>query len=316
MVAFALAAALAAVSSGGVAGQVTEGPTCPVQHAGETCTRPYAAHVTAASGGSEVAATDAGADGSYRLELAPGDYTVCARPPTPSTFPREACRDAHVDAGRDTRVDLELDTGIRGASGGGGGGGSGPARPHIVQSPIPFPAQRKREMRAYAQRHYGLNRYTLVDPHVIVEHVTAINSYSATWKTFASDAPDPELHERPGTCSHFVIDRDGTIHELVPLGLMCRHTVGLNWTAFGIEHVGLSDAQVMGDARQLDASLRLTCWLKARYRIALRNVIGHNESLSSPYHHERVARLRHQTHADMQHATMTRYRALLRRRCP
>jgi N-acetylmuramoyl-L-alanine amidase len=190
-----------------------------------------------------------------------------------------------------------------------------PARPHIVQSPIPFPAHRKREMRAYARRHYGLNRYTLVHPHVIVEHVTAVNTFRATWNTFASDAPDPELHERPGTCSHFVVDRDGTIHQLVPLGVMCRHTVGLNWTAIGIEHVGLSDPQVMGDARQLDASLRLTCWLKARYGIALRNVIGHNESLSSPYHHERVARLRNQTHGDMRHATMTRYRAALRRRC-
>src|SRR5436305_15338839 len=97
---------------------------------------------------------------------------------------------------------------------------------------------------------------------------------------------------------------------------MCRHTVGLNWTAFGIEHVGLSDAQVMGDARQRDASLRLTCWLKARYRIAIRNVIGHNESLSSPYHHERVAALRHQTHADWTHAEMTPVRARLARyRC-
>jgi beta-N-acetylhexosaminidase len=50
----------------------------------------------------------------------------------------------------------------------------------------------------------------------------------------------------------------------------------------------------------------------ARFGIRRRNVIGHAESLSSPYHHERVARLRHQTHGDMQHSTMTRYRRLLR----
>ena len=110
-----------------------------------------------------------------------------------------------------------------------------------------------------------------------------------------------------------MVDRDGTIHQLVRLRLMCRHTVGLNWTAIGIEHVGLSDAQVMGDARQLRASLRLTRWLQARYGIATRNVIGHAESLSSPYHRERVARLRHQTHGDMAHPTMVRYRRLLRR---
>jgi beta-N-acetylhexosaminidase len=92
---------------------------------------------------------------------------------------------------------------------------------------------------------------------------------------------------------------------------MCRHTVGLNDRAIGIEHVGTSDAQVMGDRRQLRASLRLTRWLQARFGIATRNVIGHAESLSSPYHHERVARLRTQTHGDMQHASMRRYRRLL-----
>jgi len=185
-------------------------------------------------------------------------------------------------------------------------------RPPIAWDPIPFPAHRKAEMRAYAKRHYRLDRFTLIRPKVIVEHMTANSSFGATFNTFASDAPDPELHERPGTCSHFVVDQAGTIHQLVPLGLMCRHTVGLNWTAIGIEHVGLSDGALMGDARQLRASVRLTKWLMGRYGIARRNVIGHNESLTSPYHRERVARLRDQTHADMRHATMVRYRRLLR----
>jgi N-acetylmuramoyl-L-alanine amidase len=41
-------------------------------------------------------------------------------------------------------------------------------------------------------------------------------------------------------------------------------------------------------------------------------VIGHNESLRSPYHRERVARLRRQTHGDMATPAMRRYRARLR----
>jgi N-acetyl-anhydromuramyl-L-alanine amidase AmpD len=92
---------------------------------------------------------------------------------------------------------------------------------------------------------------------------------------------------------------------------MCRHTVGLNYTAFGIEHVGSSDAQILGNARQIAASLRLTRWLRCRYGIAVKNVIGHNESLSSPYHRERVARLRNQTHGDWRKASMDRYRKML-----
>jgi N-acetylmuramoyl-L-alanine amidase len=92
---------------------------------------------------------------------------------------------------------------------------------------------------------------------------------------------------------------------------MCRHTVGLNYTAIGIEHVGTSDAQLLGNRRQLGASLRLTRMLQGRFGIATRDVIGHAESLSSPYHRERVARLRTQTHADLPKVAMDRYRRAL-----
>jgi N-acetylmuramoyl-L-alanine amidase len=183
-----------------------------------------------------------------------------------------------------------------------------PPRPAIVQDPIPYPAQRRRELRAYARRHYGRNTALLKDPKVIVEHVTVTRSFRATFNTFAPDVADPELHELPGVCSHYVVDRGGRIHQLVSLRYMCRHTVGLNWTAIGIEHVGFSDAQVLGNRRQLRASLRLTRWLQARFGIATRNVIGHAESLSSPYHHERVRRLRTQTHGDWAHRDMVVYR--------
>jgi N-acetylmuramoyl-L-alanine amidase len=186
-----------------------------------------------------------------------------------------------------------------------------PPRPAIVQDPIPYGAGRRAAMRAYSQRHYGFRRAALRDPKVIVEHLTANTSYSATWSTFAADAPDPELHERPGVCAHFVIDRRGRIHQLVPLRLMCRHTVGLNWTAIGIEHVGTSEASVWANRRMRSASLRLTRWLQGRFAIERRDVIGHNESLSSPYHRERVARLRTQTHADWPRAWMKRYRRAL-----
>jgi len=185
-------------------------------------------------------------------------------------------------------------------------------RPPIVQRPIPFGTERKRETAAYARRHYGLNTFRLRDPHVIVEHLTVTPSIAATYNTFAPDRPDPELHELPNVCSHFVVGQDGTIVQFVPLSIMCRHTVGLNWTAFGIEHVGSRDSDLLGNPRQLQASLRLTEWLRCRYGIKVRDVIGHNESLSSPYHRERVARLRRQTHGDLATPAMRQYRARLR----
>jgi N-acetylmuramoyl-L-alanine amidase len=187
------------------------------------------------------------------------------------------------------------------------------APPAVTWRPIPFPDRRRQEMRDYAQRHYGIDDYRLRRPRVIVEHYTVTNSFAPVFNTFAQDAPDPELHELPGVCTHYVIDKDGTIYQLVSTALMCRHTVGLNWTAIGIEHVGMSDAQVTGNRRQLRASLRLTRSLQGRFVIRTHNVIGHNESLSSPFHRERVARLRTQTHGDFRRATMRRYRRALAR---
>ena len=188
------------------------------------------------------------------------------------------------------------------------GGGAAAPKPRIVWKPIPFGPERRAQMEAYAIRHYGIHTWKLVDPHVIVEHYTANDSFSATWNTFANDSPDPELHELPGDCAQFVIDTNGTIYQLVPLDTMCRHTVGLNYTAIGIEHVGTSDAQILHDPRQLQASLDLTLWLMARFHISLPNVIGHAESLTSPYHRELYAPWRCQTHADWQHADMVIYR--------
>ena len=85
------------------------------------------------------------------------------------------------------------------------------------------------------------------DPQVIVQHFTVTDTFQPVFDYFSVNAPDPELGELPGVCAHYVIDRDGTIYELVPPRIMCRHTVGLNYTAIGIEHVGRSDAQVMGN---------------------------------------------------------------------
>jgi N-acetylmuramoyl-L-alanine amidase len=186
-----------------------------------------------------------------------------------------------------------------------------PAKPHVVWKPIPYGAARKAEMAHYAQFHYGIHSWRL-HAKLIVEHYTATASFAPVWNAFASDRPDPELGQLPGTCAHFVIDRDGTIYQLVPLTVMCRHTVGLNYAAIGIEHVGTSDAQILHDPAQLRASLRLTAWLTHRFHIAVKNVIGHNESLSSRFHKELYAPWRHQTHGDWRHADMNVYRARLR----
>ncbi|MFN8125659.1 MAG: peptidoglycan recognition family protein [Candidatus Nanopelagicales bacterium] len=187
------------------------------------------------------------------------------------------------------------------------------ARPRIVQELIPFGKQRKAQMARYSRIHYGKGEWRL-HPRGVVEHFTATNSLASVFATFRSNAPDPELGQLPGTCAHFVIDRDGTIYQLVSLRVRCRHTVGLNHRMIGIEHVGMSDGDVMGDRRQRRASLRLTSWLVARYGLSTGDVIGHSESLDSRFRKERYGPWRCQTHGDFTRSTMDRYRKLLNRR--
>jgi beta-N-acetylhexosaminidase len=190
------------------------------------------------------------------------------------------------------------------------------ARPPIVNDLIPFGPKRKREMAAYSERHYGQHKWRLRHPRVIVEHVSQTSSAAAVFNTFAPDVPDVELGELPNVCAHFVIGSSGRIYKLVNLRTRCRHTVGLNWTAIGIEHVGYADSDVLGSRSQMHASLWLTRYLRCRFQIGVGNVIGHAESLSSPYHHELVPNLRRQTHGDLKHGAMRVYRHKLARMRP
>ncbi len=183
-----------------------------------------------------------------------------------------------------------------------------PAQPPVIQRRIPFGEKRKADTRRYAKRHYGIDDHRLREPKVIVEHFTVTNTFAATFNTFAPNHPDPTFHELPNTCAHYVIDRDGKIYQLVSRATICRHAVGLNHTSVGIEHVGRSDAEVIGNRRQLRSSLALTRWLQDRYDIRTRDVIGHAEALTSPHYRERVERFRGQTHSDFSPKTMRDYR--------
>jgi hypothetical protein len=161
-------------------------------------------------------------------------------------------------------------------------------RPPIVHQPVPYPASRKDEMAEYAHRHYGVSKWKL-SPRMVVLHFTASGAGSepGVHALFSSDQPN--LGELPGVCAHFVVDQDGTIYQQVPLGVMCRHTIGLNHVAVGIEMIqetGSSshwaDQQILHRPAQRRGVVRLVRWLLARYHIPRRNVIGHAMAHDSP----------------------------------
>jgi hypothetical protein len=187
-------------------------------------------------------------------------------------------------------------------------------KPRIHKWLIPYPKRRRRQMAAYSKRHYGKREWRLLYPKVIVEHISVTRTTREVWNTFAPNRPDPEYGELPGVCSHLVVSKKGRIFKLVPVSIRCRHTVGLNHVSIGIEHVGFRDGDVLGNKRQLRRSLRLTQWLRCRFAIRIRNVIGHNESLSSPFYKELDPDFRGRTHADWSHKHMKIYRRKLRNR--
>ncbi|HEX6845067.1 MAG TPA: peptidoglycan recognition family protein [Actinomycetota bacterium] len=185
-------------------------------------------------------------------------------------------------------------------------------KPTIVQDPIPYGAKRRRQMAAYSDRHYGERTWHLTAPEVIVEHYTDGTTYAGAWNTFAANGT--HNGEKPGTCTHFIVDRDGTIYQLVPLWVRCRHAVGMNHTSIGIEHVGTSDRMVLGNDRQMRASLRLTAWLMARFDVNIGHVEGHRETLESTERLELYPSWQCLVHADFPHAAMKEYRTRLKQR--
>ena len=186
------------------------------------------------------------------------------------------------------------------------------AKPRIAKQLIPYPQSRKDDMAAYSNRHYGQYKWQLTDPKLIVIHFAVAGSVGAIYNTFAPNRPDVEYGELPGVCSQYAVGAKGGAVRFVPDSVRCRHVVGLNHVSIGIEHVGFSDAEVLGRKPQLRGSLRLTQWLRCRFKIPIEGVIGHAESLSSPFYKELDPDFRGRTHGDFRRASMRVYRRELR----
>ena len=95
----------------GIQGVVTYGPTCPVQRAGgPSCVRKYSADVTVRQGDKTVTTFRSASDGSFKVSLQPGTYTLTS---TQSGLPILKPLDVTVKPHSFTTVTVEFDSGIR-----------------------------------------------------------------------------------------------------------------------------------------------------------------------------------------------------------
>ena len=101
------------VTDSGVQGEVRIGPVNPVEQPGVPNDAPYAAtlRIARASDGKVVAETRSGADGSYRVALAPGRYVL--QPVNGTPLPIAQSQEFTVSAGQFTTVRVDYDSGIR-----------------------------------------------------------------------------------------------------------------------------------------------------------------------------------------------------------
>lgn len=101
----------AAVGGSGLRGTVMRGPVVPVCRVGQSCDAPAARVVLVFRRAGREARTTTGADGRYRIALAPGTWTVSLT--RTGLGSRISPREVVVVRGRFRVVDLAIDTGIR-----------------------------------------------------------------------------------------------------------------------------------------------------------------------------------------------------------
>jgi N-acetylmuramoyl-L-alanine amidase len=150
----------------------------------------------------------------------------------------------------------------------------------IKSRPISFSQERIDLTLAYRRIHQDPHaKDILIQPRMIILHWTGINSLDSTWHYFnrtRAEAARPELSAagEVNVSAHFLVDRDGTIFQLMPETWMARHCIGLNHVAIGIENVGDGEKFPLTDA-QAKANAALVRYLKATYPIDY--LIGHME---------------------------------------
>jgi N-acetyl-anhydromuramyl-L-alanine amidase AmpD len=95
---------------------------------------------------------------------------------------------------------------------------------------------------------------TLAQRNLVVLHITAGPTARSAINTFqASVAP----HR---VSAHFVVDRDGTVFQLVPLEETAWHASSVNSRSIGIEHAAVPGT-LMATDEQYAASAKLVAWL-------------------------------------------------------
>jgi N-acetylmuramoyl-L-alanine amidase len=162
--------------------------------------------------------------------------------------------------------------------------------PYATQVPI-FDGQRLLLTSVYSRVHYGKETSRLTDPELIVVHYTAIASLQDSLHFFQPALLDRQFRQDIASggdvnvSAHYLVDTLGERYQLAPEDVICRHTIGFNYTAIGIENVA-ADADHLSD-RQAQATAGLISRIVSRHP-TIHYLIGHHEYQDKTLPHYRL----------------------------
>ncbi|SHH02724.1 N-acetylmuramoyl-L-alanine amidase [Chryseobacterium oranimense] len=149
----------------------------------------------------------------------------------------------------------------------------------IISKPIDYSRERINLSLDYLKSHYNMVQNSpTISPKIIVLHYTAGGTVETNYKYFnrtqlESARNTLKKQSTLNVSSQFIVDRDGTVYQLMEPNLFARHTIGLNYCAIGIENIG-SKSQPLTE-KQVLANAQLVRYLTKKYKIEY--LIGHSE---------------------------------------
>ncbi|MCW9026100.1 MAG: peptidoglycan recognition protein family protein, partial [Thiovulaceae bacterium] len=153
---------------------------------------------------------------------------------------------------------------------------------NIIETPIKFSDHRVELTKSYIKAHYGIDAKDIkIVPKIILIHHTAIDSFEESLSRFMEEKlpslrADISSAGAVNVSTHFMVERNGTIHQLMPLNFMARHVIGLNYNSIGIENVGGADGENNLTDAQLKSNIFLVKYLKKKFD-SIEYLVGHYE---------------------------------------
>lgn len=118
----------------------------------------------------------------------------------------------------------------------------------------------------YFRKTYGVNSLKF-RPSMLVMHYTVVPTEEQTYTVL----------QRRKVSVHFMVGRDGTVYQLLPLERRATGTYGVNHKAIAVEMVASTESDLLSRPYQVFQSFCLAKFLMAKYQIPPNKVFGHYE---------------------------------------